>query len=177
MPSYNEAPASFNVKAISPAGYDIVLTLRDDQPAELMKRALLALSWLKSNGFDGKARPVFASSPAVLAPSPSAPQLTNGAPVPNGPDGTNSTNGETLGAALISTLVIGQSRSGKLQLQFSTDDDRTFRMTPPLPAMVDMLPDGWTAEHLTVGKAYTVKFRIHWREAGQYKNIFQIDQL
>jgi len=74
-------------------------------------------------------------------------------------------------------MLVGQSRFGKLQLQFSTDDDRSFRMTLPLPAMVDMLPDGWTADHLQVGKAYNVKFRIHWREAGQYKNIFQIDQL
>lgn len=87
------------------------------------------------------------------------------------------TNGETLGAALISTLVVGQSRGGKLQLQFSTDDDRTMRMTLPLPAMIDILPTGWTAEHLHVGQSYQVKFRIHWREVGQYKNIFQVDQL
>ena len=74
-------------------------------------------------------------------------------------------------------MLVGQSRFGKLQLQLSADDDRTFRMTLPLPAMVDMLPDGWTADHLQVGKAYHVKFRIHWREAGQYKNLFPIDQL
>lgn len=91
---HREAPASFNVKAVSPEGYDIMLTLRDDQSAELMKRALLALEWLKVSGFQATGRP---AAPAILAPSPSPspapspapPQLANAAPVPNAPNGPN----------------------------------------------------------------------------------------
>jgi len=48
---FTEAPASFNVKAISPAGFDIMLTLRDSDSRQLMTRALGALDWLVKKGF------------------------------------------------------------------------------------------------------------------------------
>jgi len=48
---FTEAPASFNVKAISPAGFDVMLTLRDSDSRQLMNRALGALDWLVKNGF------------------------------------------------------------------------------------------------------------------------------
>lgn len=48
---FTEAPASFNVRAISPAGFDCQLTIRDSQAAQLMPRALKALEWLDSKGF------------------------------------------------------------------------------------------------------------------------------
>lgn len=48
---FTEAPASFNVKAISPAGFDIMLTLRDDNSTRLMKRVKGALKWLADNKF------------------------------------------------------------------------------------------------------------------------------
>lgn len=51
MSTYQEAPASFNVRAISPAGYDVQLTLRSEEGAELMPRALAALAWLEQHGF------------------------------------------------------------------------------------------------------------------------------
>ena len=48
---HTEAPASFNVKAISPQGFDIMLTLRDDNTARLMERVEGALQWLTSHKF------------------------------------------------------------------------------------------------------------------------------
>ncbi len=184
MSDYSEAPVSFNVKAISAEGFDVMLTIRDTHPTELMPRALKALEWLKHAGFSPNGRSPDPAAPAQLAPSPSAPPVANAAPVPIGrTNGTNaltgaeSTNGETFGAAIISSLVVSQSKTGKLQLQFSDDQSRTYRMTLPIEAMVEMLPEGWTAAHLIVGQTYAVRFRIHWREKGQYQNLFQIDQL
>jgi hypothetical protein len=184
MSDFSEAPVSFNVKATSADGFDVMLTLRDTHPTELMPRALKALEWLKAAGFHPNGHAVAKVDTSNLAPSPSAAPVANGAPVPidrtngtNALTGAESTNGETFGAAIINTLVIGQSTKGKLQLQFSGADTPTYRMTLPIDAMVQMLPTGWTAQHLQVGKAYDVTFRIHWREAGQYKNLFQIDQL
>ena len=59
--SYSEAPASFNVRAISPQGYDIQLTLRSEQAGELMPRVLTCLEWLEQQGFrptgQGRAQP------------------------------------------------------------------------------------------------------------------------
>ncbi len=189
MSDYSEAPVSFNVKAISADGFDVMLTIRDSHPTELMPRALKALEWLKDAGF----RPTNGAAPkAPVAPPPAA-AIPNGAPAPppaapipneiGRTNGTNtitgepSTNGETFGGAIISTLTVGNSKSGKLQLQFATTDGTVYRCTLPLPAMVEMLPAGWTADHLTPGTQYQVQFRIHWRIAGQYKNIFQVDQL
>lgn len=48
---FTEAPASFNVKAISPGGFDIMLTLRDNDATHLWARAKAALDWLTKNGF------------------------------------------------------------------------------------------------------------------------------
>lgn len=48
---YTEAPASFTVKAISPQGFDCMLTIRDNDSGKLMPRALKALEWLGAQGF------------------------------------------------------------------------------------------------------------------------------
>ncbi len=115
-------------------------------------------------------------SPSADLPTPGRGQPTNGNEnsgiVPPAPHGASAAEG----AAIITVMLVGQSKTGKLQLQFSTDDSQTFRLTLPVPAMVDMLPTGWTAGHLKIGQAYGVKFRLHWREAGKYKNVFQRDR-
>jgi len=48
---FTEAPASFNVKAISPQGFDVMLTLRDTNATQLWERAQTALDWLAKKGF------------------------------------------------------------------------------------------------------------------------------
>lgn len=48
---FSEAPASFTVNARSPEGFDIMLTLRDDNTAQLMERVKGALNWLADNKF------------------------------------------------------------------------------------------------------------------------------
>lgn len=53
---FTEAPASFNVKAISPQGFDIMLTLRDADTKALIDRAEGALTWLSSKGFQPTGR-------------------------------------------------------------------------------------------------------------------------
>jgi len=54
--SFTEAPASFNVKAISPAGFDVMLTLRDSDTMALMKRMHEALAWLVGKGYQPTGR-------------------------------------------------------------------------------------------------------------------------
>ena len=56
MSDYNEAPVSFNVKAVSPSGYDCMLTIRSDDSGDLMPRALKALAWLEGQGFQPTGR-------------------------------------------------------------------------------------------------------------------------
>lgn len=46
-----EAPASFNVKARSPEGFDIMLTLRANDTGELLGRIEKALAWLTTHKF------------------------------------------------------------------------------------------------------------------------------
>jgi len=53
---FTEAPASFNVKAISPAGFDVMLTLRDGDTEALMSRMHKALGWLVSKGYQPTGR-------------------------------------------------------------------------------------------------------------------------
>ena len=56
MTTFTEAPVSFNVKAIAPNGYDVMLTLRGDDSGDLMGRALKALDWLSTQGFSPTGR-------------------------------------------------------------------------------------------------------------------------
>lgn len=60
--TFTEAPASFNVKCYSSDGFDIMLTLRDQDSGKLMHRASVALKWLKENGFS-PTRPQVAPPP------------------------------------------------------------------------------------------------------------------
>ncbi len=55
---FDEAPASFNVKAYSPGGYDVMLTLRSDNTKELLDRANAALVWLDAHGFSPTRQPL-----------------------------------------------------------------------------------------------------------------------
>ena len=49
--TYTEAPASVSIKTFSPSGFDVVVTLRDSNSVELMKRMMTALVWLNDKGF------------------------------------------------------------------------------------------------------------------------------
>jgi len=85
--TFTEAPASFNVKAISPQGFDVMLTLRDDDTASLVARAEGALSWLVEQGFtptpqrysnSGKSNQASGnSSEAPLCPAHGKPMLAS----------------------------------------------------------------------------------------------------
>jgi hypothetical protein len=48
---FTEAPASINIKAYAPSGFDVMLTLRSADGSELMPRALKALTWLTDQVF------------------------------------------------------------------------------------------------------------------------------
>lgn len=65
---HTEAPASFNVKAISPQGFDIMLTLRANDTGELLGRIEKALAWLIKHKFT----PTSARSSGGGANGPSA---------------------------------------------------------------------------------------------------------
>ena len=49
MPTFTEAPASWNVKYIQ-NGYDCMLTLRGESGADLLGKTAKALEWLQANG-------------------------------------------------------------------------------------------------------------------------------
>jgi hypothetical protein len=49
--SFSEAPSAVSIKALSPQGFDLILTVRDSDTAALMPRMLSALEWLSSKGF------------------------------------------------------------------------------------------------------------------------------
>jgi hypothetical protein len=66
---FDEAPASFNIKAYNPDGFDVMLTLRSDNTGELLDRAGKALEWLKGHGFS-PTRPQQRPQPAVDDPTP-----------------------------------------------------------------------------------------------------------
>jgi len=50
-PTYTEAPASFCVKLLSPAGFDCMLTLRGMTGAELLPKAEALLAWANEHGY------------------------------------------------------------------------------------------------------------------------------
>ena len=68
-----EAPASFNVTAIAPNGYDIQLTLRDVDAGKLMVRAMKALHWLDDNEFKPKTNGRYIPNPPPPATAPMMP--------------------------------------------------------------------------------------------------------
>ncbi len=49
--AFAEAPASFNVKLVSPDGYDCMMTLRGASGAELLPKVEQVLEWAKSHGY------------------------------------------------------------------------------------------------------------------------------
>ena len=49
--TYTEAPASTTIRATSPGGFDVMLTLRGVDGAELMPKVMAALAWLDEQGF------------------------------------------------------------------------------------------------------------------------------
>lgn len=49
--TFNEAPASVSVKCYSPAGFDVMLTIRDSDSSALMGRLKAALGYLEQNNY------------------------------------------------------------------------------------------------------------------------------
>ena len=49
---FSEAPASINIKTVSPGGFDVMVTIRDSDTSALMPRMLSALEWLSAQGFN-----------------------------------------------------------------------------------------------------------------------------
>lgn len=166
MSDFTEAPVSFNVKIISPDGFDCMLTVRGSEGKELMPQALDALKWLKEKGFK-PTRVVYTGHGAPAVPPQPAGVVAPGA-TPNGVPAA--------GSARCDQMTVGTSKNGKLQLQFDTDIGK-LRATLPIDRLVGLLPDGWTAAHLVDGKVYTISFLIQWEQAGQYKNVKRIDNV
>lgn len=48
---FTEAPASVTIRALNPAGFDILLTIRDADTAALLGRLDKALGWLGEHGY------------------------------------------------------------------------------------------------------------------------------
>jgi len=103
--------------------------------------------------------------PAGLAPPP--PGATAASPGPGAPVTP------VTGMIGCGKMTVGQSQSGKTQLQFVTAIG-TLRSTLPPARMISLLPDGWTEAHLIVGTEYNVQFNIHWEKSGKYKDIKRI---
>jgi len=48
---YTEAPASWNTRYVTPAGFICQITLRGDSGKDLLEKANIALNWLMENNF------------------------------------------------------------------------------------------------------------------------------
>lgn len=55
-PTHAEAPASATVKAVDPAGYEWLLTVRSDSARELVDRAAVLSTWLADHGWQPATR-------------------------------------------------------------------------------------------------------------------------
>ena len=74
---FTEAPASATIKMYSPAGFDVLLTIRDNDAKALLARLNTALAWLPEHGFTPTGyKPTNGNQP------PPAPSQPAGAPPP-----------------------------------------------------------------------------------------------
>ena len=71
--NFTEAPASINIKTLSPTGYDVMLTLRDSDTGELLARLNSALGWLEQNGYQPTTRRAQGNGGAASASAPTGP--------------------------------------------------------------------------------------------------------
>ena len=74
-PTFNEAPASWNVRYLTSDGYDCQLTLRDMVAADLVKRIPACLDWLRENGAQPTRVSAPTFTPATTPPPPAGPVL------------------------------------------------------------------------------------------------------
>jgi len=59
-----EYPAAMEIQALSPEGYPVTLTLRDQDTQELLDRTEKALAWLREKGYKPLAPPARKREPA-----------------------------------------------------------------------------------------------------------------
>ena len=68
--TFAEAPASCNVRVVSPGGYDYQITMRSGRVADVLNQAQALESWLTTNGWT--------PAPTYSKPSKASPNATNG---------------------------------------------------------------------------------------------------
>ena len=84
VPTFSEAPTSWNVKYISADGFDCQLTLRSMDAKDLFHRVELALEWLAKNGATstrGHSPALVNTPPPSAGPAQSAPKAAIPTPV------------------------------------------------------------------------------------------------
>ena len=64
-PTHAEAPASATVKAVDPAGFECLLTVRSDTARDLIDRAAVLSTWLADHGWQPATRSARAQAAQV----------------------------------------------------------------------------------------------------------------
>lgn len=157
-------------------GWTAAISFDDDSPAALMQRAEKAKAYLKTQGCHSTAalagpQTAAPAAPAALAgPQTAAPA----APIPAAPNGAQTPN-TSRSPQPCNLVTVTKTASGKTQLQFQTAELGALKCTLPPEQMLQILPDGWTLQHLAPGARYDVNLLVHWRPAGQYKNVVKVE--
>jgi len=160
LPSFTEAPASLNFFGITSKGWNIQITLRDEDEAHLLERFAVLVDEL-GNKYHVTPKPVGAQ------PQASAPATTTPTPPENGAHGQS----------VCAMVEVGTAyQSNKPQLKFHCDGmEHPLTFTKAVGEMAKLLaPLNIPAEQIVVGKKFSVNATVSWEQVDKYKNVLAV---
>ena len=161
LPSFTEAPASLNFFGITSKGWNIQITLRDENEAHLLERFAVLVDEL-GNKYHVTPKPVGAQ------PQASTPATTTTSPPPE-----NGSHGQSVCAM----VEVGTAfKSGNTQLKFHCDGmEHPLTFTKAVGEMAKLLaPLNIPAEQIVVGKKFSVNATVSWEQVDKYKNVLAV---
>ena len=161
LPSFTEAPASLNFFGITSKGWNIQITLRDEDETHLLERFAVLVDEL-GNKYHVTPKPVGAQ------PQASTPATTTTSPPPE-----NGSHGQSVCAM----IEVGTAfKSGNTQLKFHCDGmEHPITFTKAVGEMAKLLaPLNIPAEQIVVGKKFSVNATVSWEQVDKYKNVLAV---
>ena len=158
---FTEAPASLNFFGITSKGWNIQITLRDENEAHLLERFAVLVDEL-GNKYHVTPKPVGAQ------PQASATATTTTTPPPE-----NGSHGQSVCAM----VEVGTAfKSGNTQLKFHCDGmEHPITFTKAVGEMAKLLaPLNIPAEQIVVGKKFSVNATVSWEQVDKYKNVLAV---
>ena len=161
LPSFTEAPASLNFFGITSKGWNIQITLRDEDEAHLLERFAALVDEL-GNKYHVTPKPVGAQ-PQASAPATAA----STQPPENG----------SHGQSVCAMVEVGTAfKSGNTQLKFHCDGmEHPITFTKAVGEMAKLLaPLNIPAEQIVVGKKFLMNCVVSWEQGEKYKNVLAV---